>query len=134
VVISGLTKFYNNSGSNSFTEGTPTTDIPPVSTQGICIICHTKTLWHKNDGISSADHYPANDCISCHRHEEGFKKPATDDDGSAAGLIGVSGSGGIQMFGAESWSPDGSLKTLNDPGAASLFPAVGVFNYPENCS
>jgi predicted CxxxxCH...CXXCH cytochrome family protein len=116
--ISGPTKFFRNTGENSFTSGSPTKDDPPMSTQGICIICHTKTLWHKNDGISSADHYPNNDCISCHHHEEGFKKPSSGDDGSAAGQYSLSGSGGIQIFGAESWTPDDPLKALNDPSAA----------------
>lgn len=114
--ISGPTKFFRTAGDDSFTKGTDIAGNPPVSTQGICMLCHTKTQWHKNDG-SGADHYTGEDCISCHRHEEGFNKPATAGDGATAGL-GGSGNGGIKVLYANSWAPGDSLKALNDPNAS----------------
>ncbi len=117
VEISGLTRFYRNSGENSFTNGTDIAGNPPVPTQGICIICHTKTKYHTNDGKGSS-HYAGEDCVSCHSHEEGFKKPAAVNNGAGVGSGVASVSGGIRMLGPENWTPADPLKALNSPDAA----------------
>lgn len=58
-------KFFNDRGTNSFADGNTTYD-------GICEICHTQTLYHRNDG-SGASHNGGQDCASCHQHTKGFK-------------------------------------------------------------
>ena len=83
VLISGPTKLFENTGQNSFTNGTPTGS-PPVSTQGICIICHTQTTHQRNDG-TDVSHYPGQDCIACHSHEEGFGNYTYFSGGSGGG-------------------------------------------------
>ena len=114
VDISGTTKLFRNAGDNSFTNDTPNYDGSP--TQGICVVCHTETKWHRRDG-SGAVHYPASDCISCHLHKEGFNSPAAGPDGSGDGNDGKSGRGGIR-FAADTGNPPDSLKALNDPNAS----------------
>jgi len=52
---------YNESG----TEVDPTPD-------GICQVCHTQTLYWRNDGTGT-EHYNGERCTSCHDHTQGFK-------------------------------------------------------------
>lgn len=114
--ISGPIKLFRKEGADSFTGGTVTNDIPPVPTQGICVVCHTKTRWYKNDG-SGTDHYPGSDCISCHRHDEGFKSPAPVSTGNDV----TSGSGkiSVQLFKVSpAWTAQDSLKARNAVNAA----------------
>ncbi len=64
-VIGGKSvKFFDRKGINSFTDKDATYN-------GVCEICHTQTLYHKNDG-SGESHYPAVRCTICHLHVDGF--------------------------------------------------------------
>ena len=38
----------------------------------MCEVCHTQTVYHKNDGTGDY-HYPAARCYVCHEHVNGFK-------------------------------------------------------------
>lgn len=116
VRISGQIKFFANLGENSFTEGTPTDGGVPTS--GICVLCHTETLWQRNDGTGGG-HYPGADCITCHRHEEGFRSPGYASGGTGSvSKDGKSGPGIASFVITAASTPPVSMKELNDPGAA----------------
>ena len=57
-------KFFNRKGAYSFADGDETYN-------GVCEICHTQTLYHRNDG-TGAPHYPGARCSICHVHTGGF--------------------------------------------------------------
>jgi Bacterial Ig domain len=64
--------FLRYTGANSFADGDTTYD-------GICEVCHTQTLYYKNDGSGqtlhrSGENYDGMDCTSCHIHSNGFIK------------------------------------------------------------
>ena len=112
--ISSPVKFFSATGDDSFTNGTYTNDEPPVPTRGICVACHTETKYHRNDG-TGADHYTGADCLYCHRHDEGFKSPASvDAGGSGSGTTGRLSV--VRMF--DSPSAAESLKAKNAIDAA----------------
>jgi hypothetical protein len=52
-------------GWHSFADGDPAYD-------GICEVCHTNTLFHRNDGTGAPGHHTAQDCRPCHLHENDF--------------------------------------------------------------
>jgi len=58
-------KFFDRKGIKSYADGDATYD-------GVCEVCHTQTLYHKNDGTGNY-HYPAARCYVCHDHIKGFK-------------------------------------------------------------
>jgi hypothetical protein len=37
---------------------------------GVCEVCHTTTLYYRNDGTGE-DHFPFT-CFTCHSHGDGF--------------------------------------------------------------
>ena len=112
VLISGPTKLFQNAGQNSFTDGTPTGS-PAVATNGICIICHTLTTHQKNDG-TDVSHYTGQYCLTCHSHEGGFGKYASD-----SGMFGSASGSGFQFGGSRSWDPGTDpVKAMNSPNAA----------------
>jgi predicted CxxxxCH...CXXCH cytochrome family protein len=113
--ISSPIKFFGSAGDNSFTDGTYTNDEPPVPTQGICVACHTETKYHRNDG-TGAGHYAGTDCLFCHRHDEGFKSPASVDTGGSGG--GTEGKLSVQIFAPAGVTTTESLKTKNATTAA----------------
>jgi|GEM_PF-1502145 len=56
--------FFNNA--TDFVHGAPNFD-------GICEICHTQTNYYRNDGSDGGTHNTGSNCITCHKHENGFK-------------------------------------------------------------
>ena len=58
-------KFFDQTGVNSFADGDTTYN-------GVCEVCHTLTTYHRNNAWGDDTHYVANNCISCHRHTDGF--------------------------------------------------------------
>lgn len=70
------TKFYNNTGTNSFAHDESGTGTDPTP-DGVCQVCHTQTTAWRTDGTLSGVgvHSGLNgaNCIGCHKHEEGFK-------------------------------------------------------------
>ncbi|UCH80047.1 MAG: putative metal-binding motif-containing protein, partial [Nitrospiraceae bacterium] len=63
--IEEIIKFTAASGPGSFADG-------PPHNENICEMCHTQTLYHRNDG-SAVAHNDNTDCAECHLHSEGFK-------------------------------------------------------------
>ena len=59
------------SGPNSMANDESGTGFDPTP-DGICQVCHTKTLHWRNTG-ALADHFSGQKCTMCHPHEEGFK-------------------------------------------------------------
>jgi len=59
--------FTDTVGMNSYADGDAVYD-------GICEVCHTTTLYHRNDGSGDHGHYAATDCTICHPHY-GFQPP-----------------------------------------------------------
>jgi hypothetical protein len=57
-------KFFDRKGANSYADGDTTYN-------GVCEVCHTQTMYHKNDGTGNY-HYPAARCYVCHAHINGF--------------------------------------------------------------
>ncbi len=57
-------KFFDRRVKNSFADGDGTYN-------GVCEVCHTETMYHRNDGLG-APHYPAVRCSICHVHLNGF--------------------------------------------------------------
>jgi hypothetical protein len=58
----GQVKVVDRKGDKSFATETLT---------GVCEVCHTQTMYHRNDGLG-APHYPAVRCTICHTHIDGF--------------------------------------------------------------
>jgi hypothetical protein len=52
-----------------FVHGSPDYD-------GICEVCHTQTLYYRNNASGDHDHHAGEDCMTCHSHEHGFSTPA----------------------------------------------------------
>lgn len=63
-------KFFKNTGTNSFADGDGTYD-------GVCEVCHTQTIYHRNDASGNHTHN-AGKCTICHQHSEGFKGSGCD--------------------------------------------------------
>ncbi|MFC1524581.1 hypothetical protein ACFL6N_07310 [Thermodesulfobacteriota bacterium] len=58
-------KFFDNSGPFSFADGTGEQD-------GICEVCHTRTIYHRYDSTGDQSHPAAVNCVSCHSKTDGF--------------------------------------------------------------
>ncbi len=58
-------KLFNSTGPNSFADGDTTYE-------GVCEVCHTQTMYHRNDGGGDHDHNKGLDCMTCHQHTKGF--------------------------------------------------------------
>ncbi len=95
-------KFFNTTGTNSFADGDAAYD-------GICEVCHTETLFHKNDG-TGISHNAGVQCTTCHKHTEGFKGSGCDvchgyppiidaATGGPSGLVNYLGSTGSTTAG-----------------------------------
>jgi len=100
--ISRTVKFFTNTGTNSFADGT--------STQAVCEVCHTQTKYHKNDGTGTSHNNGAL-CTTCHLHKDGFKPtgacdtchgnpPTTSTFGGPSGLVGRFGAGDTGILGS----------------------------------
>ncbi len=50
-----------------------------ATSEKICEVCHSLPLYHRYDTTGQADlsHNNASDCISCHRHDKGFRASCT---------------------------------------------------------
>ncbi len=60
------------------TVGDPTSGVMADATDGVstgvCEVCHTTTVHHRNDGSQLPDsHHDGEDCTQCHVHTDGFK-------------------------------------------------------------
>jgi len=65
-------RFLRYTGDNSFSDGDGVYD-------GVCEVCHTQTLYYRNDGTGFANHsggqnYDRQDCTACHSHADGFAR------------------------------------------------------------
>lgn len=51
----------------------------------ICEVCHSKTNYHRYNtaGQSSLNHFNAEDCVACHRHNAGFRAGCGDCHGNS---------------------------------------------------
>ncbi len=96
-------KFFDTTGTNSFADGNTEYD-------GICEVCHTETLFHKNTDDGDHGHNFEGRCTDCHQHTKGFK-PACDichgeppivnaAVGGPSGLVNKSGTTGSATAGA----------------------------------
>ena len=63
-VEGGQVKFFDRKGDNSYADGDTTYN-------GVCEVCHTQTMYHKNNGTGNY-HYPASRCYVCHDHINAF--------------------------------------------------------------
>ncbi len=61
-----VVKFFGKTGANSFADGDGTYD-------GVCEVCHTQTIYHKNSAAGNHTHNAGIDCTTCHLHIDGFK-------------------------------------------------------------
>jgi hypothetical protein len=57
--------FLREEGPNSFADGDNTYD-------GICEVCHTQTVFHRNDAGGDHSHHAGENCTQCHPHEADF--------------------------------------------------------------
>ncbi|MBI4682966.1 MAG: CxxxxCH/CxxCH domain-containing protein [Nitrospirae bacterium] len=64
-------KFFKNTGTNSFADGDGTFD-------GVCEVCHTQTVYHRNDASGNHAHNSGAKCTVCHKHSDGFKGAGCD--------------------------------------------------------
>ena len=73
-------RFFTNSGPNSFAYDESGTGIDP-NPDGVCQVCHTQTQQFRADGTRAAvgSHLGNNgvNCITCHKHEDGFAASCT---------------------------------------------------------
>jgi predicted CxxxxCH...CXXCH cytochrome family protein len=60
-----IVEFTAAVGTGSFADG-------PPHNENICEMCHTQTIFHRNDG-STVVHNDNTNCTDCHLHAEGFK-------------------------------------------------------------
>lgn len=65
------TKFFRETGANSFADGNAVYD-------GICEVCHTQTIFHKNAAGGDHLHNVGIKCTNCHLHANGFKGAGCD--------------------------------------------------------
>jgi predicted CxxxxCH...CXXCH cytochrome family protein len=97
-------RFFKTTGTNSFADGDTTYD-------GICEVCHTQTLFHRNNVSGDHAHNPGVKCTTCHLHTEGFKgsgcdvchgyPPIVDSaTGGPDGLVNYNGTTGSTTAGA----------------------------------
>ncbi len=97
-------KFFRNSGANSFADGNGTYD-------GICEVCHTQTIYHRNNASGDHAHNASLKCTDCHSHATGFKGQGCDSchgypptldvaNGGPSGLVSNSGVTGSTTAGA----------------------------------
>jgi len=102
--------FLTNSGPYSYVTTT-------VSIKGICQVCHTKTLYYRGDGSKVQEgHYGAigDDCVSCHKHNVGFKGVFAAGGGCAA-CHGNPPSDGLTLISKN--AVNGDPVTSDSPGA-----------------
>ena len=52
-------------GLNSFADGN-------ANYNGVCEVCHTSTLYHRNNSSGDHTHNPGANCIDCHEHKNAF--------------------------------------------------------------
>lgn len=123
VVLLGAT------GPGSFADGDATID-------GICEVCHTDTLWHRNAGPRD-DHNPGQQCTTCHPHAPadtawGFAPVPHPDSTSDCGTCHLSPSTGTLDL---PWIHGGecSLCHPNGPGATFLGPVGTWTGACEDC-
>jgi predicted CxxxxCH...CXXCH cytochrome family protein len=64
-------KFFKKTGANSYADGDTTYN-------GICEVCHTQTIYHRNDVTADHSHNVGVRCTTCHQHIEGFKGVGCD--------------------------------------------------------
>ncbi len=99
-------KLFDSTGPNSFADGDSTYD-------GICEVCHTETLFHRNNPSGYHNHEPGKKCTVCHKHTEGFKGSGCDvchgyppveneATGGPNGLVNVPEPTGSETAGAHS--------------------------------
>ena len=65
-------KLFNSTGTNSYADGDGTYD-------GVCEVCHTETLFHRNNSTGDHIHNTGSECTICHKHIEGFKGTGCDE-------------------------------------------------------
>ncbi len=58
-------QYTAQTGANSLADGDTTYD-------GACEVCHTSTLYHRNDASGDHSHYPGFNCVVCHAHASEF--------------------------------------------------------------
>ena len=77
---SHTSRFFTNAGPDSFAYDESGTGIDPTPT-GVCQVCHTQTQQFRSDGsLSGVGSHLGNNganCITCHKHEEGFAASCT---------------------------------------------------------
>lgn len=97
-------RFFNSTGTKSFADGDSTYD-------GICEVCHTVTIYHRNNPSGNHAHNSGMRCTSCHPHTDGFKGSGCDvchgyppvvneAIGGPAGLVNNPGTTGSTSAGA----------------------------------
>jgi predicted CxxxxCH...CXXCH cytochrome family protein len=58
-------KLFRSIGANDYADGDATYD-------GICEVCHTQTMFHRNNATGDHVHQLSNGCTGCHTHADGF--------------------------------------------------------------
>ncbi|HBH61185.1 MAG TPA: hypothetical protein DDX85_05485 [Nitrospiraceae bacterium] len=92
-------KLFRETGTKSFADGDGTYD-------GICEVCHTQTLYHRNNSSGDHDHNVSAGfkCTSCHQHKDGFKPGCEGCHGyppvGVSTLVSISGGTGSVTAGA----------------------------------
>ncbi|MEW6601746.1 MAG: CxxxxCH/CxxCH domain-containing protein, partial [Nitrospirota bacterium] len=97
-------RFFRNTGTNSFADGDSAYD-------GICEVCHTQTVYHRNNASGNHTHNAGTKCTVCHQHKDGFKGTGCDvchgyppvvstASGGPNGLVNNPGITGSQTAGA----------------------------------
>lgn len=96
-------RLFNSTGTNSFADGNTTYD-------GMCEVCHTQTVYHRNNSSGNHSHNNGVKCTICHTHSEGFKgtgcdvchgyPPVNATSGGPAGLADYNGATGSATAGA----------------------------------
>ena len=103
-VITTPVIFTARTGDNSFADGDDTYD-------GVCEVCHTTTLHHRNDGSDGTAHHDGEDCTTCHLHRDEFSAPIQvcegdfnhdgDVDGSDLAVFAGVGNITLEVFAAD---------------------------------
>lgn len=86
-------------GSSDFGDDSTTHD----TSDKVCEVCHSATAYHNYNQGSTTDHYNQGDCVTCHKHKNGFK--ASCDTCHGGGTLG--------SFGGNFW-PDNSTTNLEN--------------------
>ena len=107
--------------------------------EGVCEVCHTATLHHRNDGTGNIiTHDVGKNCIECHAHDEGFEGAGGGCCGCHSSVKGtrraVVGEFSLASHHASSPAVDADCKVCHHEGMDDGLGGITTSSYHNNGS